>query len=145
MGGIVDERRTETAGRVARYKADSQGEPGYATRATNCYGYLEGALCFGLPLIFPWSLILLCLQIRIGVFFFFFFSSFFSGLCHIPWGGGRDIFSLFHSLSTILLCFGSSLFSSFLYFIECVCRACRFQYDVHGIALSTVLTADVAT
>ena len=32
--GIVDERKTESAIRVARYKADEQGKPGYATRTT---------------------------------------------------------------------------------------------------------------
>ena len=67
-----------------------------------------------------WRFLLLFLQLVL-----------FRSLPH-PLGGGRDIFSLFHSLSTILLCFGSSLFSSFLYFIECVCRACRIQYDVPG-------------
>ena len=47
--GIFDERRrTEAAVRVARYKADYQGEPGYAIRTTNRCRYLEGALCFGL-------------------------------------------------------------------------------------------------
>ena len=44
--GIVDECRTETVDGIARYQTAYKqwGEPGYATRATNCCGYLEGAL-----------------------------------------------------------------------------------------------------
>ena len=50
--GVADECRTETAVRVARYQEDYQGESGYGTRTTNCYRYREGALCFGLPVVF---------------------------------------------------------------------------------------------
>ena len=88
--GIVDERRTETADRVARYQGDLQGEPGYATRTTNCCGYLEGALCFDLPVIPHGLLVLLCLSVVVFLFFLvFFLSSSLPSVCHIPCGGAR--------------------------------------------------------
>ena len=98
--------------------------------------------CFGLwfacyfPLV-PTCLVLLCLQVLIlivgGVFLHFFFRSLFSSVCHIPCGGGTTVCFFYFFLSSfslsICLCFIYFLgFLSFLYFIECVCRACH----IHG-------------
>ena len=73
--GTVGERSTETAVSVERYQADRQGERGYSIRSTNCCRNLEGALRFGLPVFFPWFLVLLCSQVstRVSLKFFFFF------------------------------------------------------------------------
>jgi len=130
--GIVNQRWTEAADRVARYQADQQGELGCATRTINCCRYMEDVLCFGLPVIFPWFLVLLCLR-RVVVFFFFylFFQLVvFKCLPH-PLRGGTTvcflhIFLFSFSLSICLLFF---FFVSFLYFMECVCRARRIQHD----------------
>ena len=107
-----------------------------------CYSYhkllpppVEGALCFGMPVIFPGFLVLLCLQVVVFLFWFLCFpSSFFSSVCRIPCGRGHN--SLFHVFSSSffssnfssIFCF-FFCFLSFLYFIEYVCRVYRIQYD----------------
>ena len=108
-------------------------EPSYSIR-TNCSRYLEGALCFGLPVVLiPWFLVLIWLQVLIVVFFPSFSPQLFLSKClpHPLRGGARQlvssIFSFFFlsfDLSSLLSFFLD--FLSCLYFIECVCR---IQYD----------------
>ena len=106
----------------------------YATRTTNCCRHLEGALCFGLPV---FSLLVLCLALFTSSDIFF-RSSFFFGqlvlfkcLPHPLRGGARQFVSYIFSS----FFFSFDLFSFFLcflpfpYFIECVCRVSRIQYD----------------
>ena len=133
---IVDESRTETADRVARYQADYQGGPAYATRKLlRLYTYLDGALCFGLPVIFPWFLVLLCLQVVVFLSPFLLQVVLFKGPPH-SLRGDTIVFFYF---SVLFLFFSSDLSSSFLffhvfclfvYFVEYVCRVCRMSYPV---------------
>ena len=56
--GVVDEGKTEKADNVPGSKVPDRLLTVwrtwlYATRTTNCCGYLEGALLFGLPVYFP--------------------------------------------------------------------------------------------
>ena len=112
---IVNEGRAETADWVARYQADSQGEPGYTTRTTNCCRYLEGVLGIGLPvfsplLFFPWLFVSLCLQVVV-VFLLFEFFSFFVPACtyisfgHLASGAREKVSSVYFFLLICLLCY----------------------------------------
>ena len=111
--GRVDERRTETADRAARYQADYQRQLGYATRTTNCCRYLEGALCFGLRIVSLWFLVSFCQQV-IGFFLSLSPVRFFQASAPSPAGGIDSfffhcfLFSFFDLSSLLLLC--SSLF-----------------------------------
>ena len=70
-----------------------------------------GCFVLGLPVIFPWFLVLLCLQVVVFSFFFFFFpSSFLSSVCDIPCGGGGT--------SVCSFCFSFKLFLfRFVFFV----------------------------
>ena len=69
--------------------------------------------CYGSPVTFPWFLVLLCLHVVV------LFLSLVLYCLPLPLRGGATL-SFFDLLS---------LFSSFLYFIECVCGICRIQCD----------------
>ena len=131
---------------------------GLAGRTWLCFSYHKllplpgGCLFLGLPVISPWFLVLLCLQV--GMFsFYFIFSSFFSSVCSIPCGRARQFVSHVFFLLLLLVRFVfvfALCFRSFLYFIECVYRACRIQYHVMAMpcllcSLHRVYTAYVAT
>ena len=123
------------------YQADSQGDPinsyNICTRTTNCCRHLEGALGFGLPVIFPLSffprffVLLWCLQAAAAVVFcsfcsFLFQLVLFRVLATSPAGGGHDrlflpvfafIFLLF-LFQFVLFVFVSSLIVSFRFSIS---------------------------
>ena len=121
-----------------------QGEPGCATHTTICCGYREGAFCVGLPVVsldfLSHSVCMWCCYVVKPAFILVSASS--------P-EGRHDRFLIFFSLFLVVLdfvfcfMFYVRLFLSvcFLFhfsFVECVCRACRIQYD--GIALRCRLT-----
>ena len=93
---------------------------------------------FPFVIFFPRFFVLLCSQAVVYFLSFFFFPAcFFSSVGHSPAGWGHErlfllvfafnFFSFSFSFSICLLCscFLFDCFFSFLYFIDCVCRACR--------------------
>ena len=91
---------------------------------TNCCRYLDGALCFGLPVTFPWFLVLTLFTDSNGVFFFvfsLFFSSLFSTVCHTPCGGGTTVFFLPFFFIILLFFIFLFRFASFVFVFLFLC------------------------
>ena len=75
-------------------------EPGYATRTTDCWGYLEGASCSGLSVISHGSYCSLILFLRSGVVSL---ARSFQVIATYPMGGHDSfLFSFSSSLSIFL-------------------------------------------
>ena len=112
-------------------RQDSKVPGGRAGRIWLCYSYIP-VECFVLwfacysPLVLSLNINMLT-SINSGVFFsLFFFFGFFSSVCHIPCGGVRHFFLLFRFVFFVFV-FALLCFLSFLYFLECVCRASRIH------------------
>ena len=94
--GIADGSRAETAAWVARYQADWQGQTWLSYSYDKLLPpHLEGALGFGLPVIFPllffpWLFVLLCLQAAVFFVLSLFPLVLFQVLATWPAGGGDD-------------------------------------------------------
>ena len=101
-----------------------------------CFGLWSA--CYFSFVIFPLVLCLTLFTSSVFVLFSFFQFVLFQASANLPAEGGHDSFCFFHfilffpsfsffSPSICLLCFNflSDCFLSFIYFIECVCRACR--------------------
>ena len=112
----------------------------------NCCRYLEGDLCFGLPVIFPWFLVFLCLQVV--VFFFFYFSTLlFSSVCRIACAWGTTVcffilfpFFFFSSGWSLCLLFCLCLFPFVSIFHRMRMSCMSYPVWLHDIALPTVRT-----
>ena len=99
---MVDEGRKETADKGDKVPT-MKVEPGYATRARDCCGRLEGAiclLCFGLPCYLPSSSVVLCLFLVVLLFHWLFMFNlcilFFLSNCFFVFS-----FSLFHKMCRV--------------------------------------------
>ena len=137
--GVVDERRTETADRVARYQTSSENLAKLLVPQTAAATWR--VFCASVCLVFRFVL-----SLTLFIFKWFrFFSSLSLSACHIPWGETWQLL-LFFLPCSLSICFFRSLFVFFLFvffsLLYIMCMSCLL-YSVYiwwyGIALSTVI------